>query len=283
MTGLQISQILPPANCQSAGGDACHPQENLNFKNADSALSHVFSSNSQLQVLAFGYTHKETPFQRSAIEKFANEMVPLLAGQEYHDLVLEIFPHGNPSDAIEIEISEFNRTGVIGPEMNRFMGVLDKPSFELLLNQARKYGMAIHSGGVDYQNVNQTILHPNFVNEPWRVQMARHEIAQNTKRRIKALVRGERNVASLNGCSHNDLYPSAANLSANFGRYLNNLFPGRVAEIDLVIPELSERNNYFKDLALSPKCFWKSFIPKQGVNLVSELGKNSYLLFWPAP
>lgn len=285
MSSLIVTRPFFFSGCQvqTAGPASCHPEVEAHFQDVSPALSDITDAAPEGSILAFGYTHRQDLSQRSAVEIFANDIVPQLAGEGYHDLVLEIFPHGKPSGLIEQEIAEFNRSGTIGTEMNRFLNVTDRASFELLLQQVRAHGIAIHSGGVDYDNIYQTIWYPGFASYPQRVQMAREEIAKNSGNAIRCLADKGKKVFSLNGVLHNDLYPTKNSAPASFGQSLNNLFPGKFVEIDMVVPELTAKNKAYKDLPLSSHCNWKSFIPKAGINLVSELGPNSYLLFWPNP
>ena len=153
------------------------------------------------------------------------------------------------------------------------------PNFEFLLNQAYQHGVAIHSGGVDYNNVSETILHPSFGSSPVRVQTAINEINRNSAEAISNFSRNRKRVFSLNGCSHNNLRPEQA--SEGFGRTIAREFPRRTIEVDLVIPELSRRNKYFGDLPLHQNSYWEIFVPQTGANLVSDGIRNSYLLLVP--
>lgn len=283
MSILSVTQSFFISGCQvqTTNPASCQPDVEAHFQDVSPALTNITDTVPESSILAFGYTHREVPSDRSAVKIFANNILPQLAGEGYHDLVLEVFPHGKPTDLIEKEIAEFNRSGTIGTEMKRFLNVTDRTNFEVLLQQVRNYGIEIHSGGVDYDNIYQTIWYPDFKSYPQRVQMAREEIAKNSGGVIKALADQGKKVFSLNGTRHNDLYPTPLNASSSFGKSLNAAFPGKFVEIDLVIPELSARKDYYKDLPLSSKCVWKHFIPSSGINLVSELGANSYLLFWP--
>jgi len=227
-------------------------------------------------IVMFGYTHRSTPGHRSAVRLFAEEILPQMAREDFHELVLEIFPHGEPGDQIEIELAEFNRTGRIGREMYRFIRVTDRPYFELLLNEAYRLGITIYSGGVDYGNVEETVLHPSFGSSPARIQTAINEINRNSGQAISRLAGNRKKVFSFNGCLHNNLRPDQA--SSGFGAAVDRLFHGRTVEVDIVIPELSRRNKSFRDLALGQACNWESYIPRDGVQLV-ESSSQSFLLF----
>ncbi|MBN2058645.1 MAG: hypothetical protein JW782_07600 [Candidatus Saganbacteria bacterium] len=261
--------------------ETCQPLEAMSFPSPTAAIEHINDFVGADPILAFGYTHRETRSQRSAVGIFAKEILPCLADQGYTDLVLEIFPQGGELDAIELEIAEFNRSGRIGQEMARFLSVRDQANFILLLEQARAHNITIHSGGVDYNNVERTILHPEFTSTPGRLETARQEIARNTRDALTDLSSQGRKIISLNGTVHNDIYPTENNVAASFGSEMSEHFPVAYAAIDLVVPELSERNNYYRDLPLSSACDWRDFIPEAGVSLISERGLNSYLLSWP--
>jgi len=278
---LFFSGCQPQPKVSDANTQTCQPLETMSFPDATSAIEHIEDSVEADPILAFGYTHRETSSQPSAVEIFAREIIPQLTADGYTDLVLEIFPQGGQLDTIELEIAEFNRSGIIGKEMDRFLNVVDRENFELLLQQVRTHGISIHSGGVNYNNVYQTIWYPNFTSHPQRVEQARTEIAQNTRNALVSLAAIGQRVFSFNGTIHNDIYPNERNASASFGEEITRTFSGSFVEIDMVLPELSARNDYHRDLPLSSNCSWERFIPSAGVSLVSEQGLNSYLLFWP--
>ncbi len=283
MSSLTVNQPFFISGCQykPASPAVCTPLSEEQFPDAATSLDDLLGSAAPGSILAFGYTHRQLPTQPSAVEHFAEEIMPGLAEAGYHDLVLEVFPRGNPDSQLELEIAAFNQTGNIGTEMNRYFNLVDRASFEHLLQQARDLGIQIHTGGVDLSNIFYTLWHPSFLASPQRILQARMEIARNSRDRIRLLVNEGKNVASLNGTLHNDLYPTQKSGPASFGKSLNAMFPGRFVEIDLVVPELSAKNKAYKDLPLSAQCNWESFIPSSGVNLVSEVGPNSYLLYWP--
>ncbi|KPJ64629.1 hypothetical protein AMJ44_12475 [candidate division WOR-1 bacterium DG_54_3] len=234
-------------------------------------------------ILLFGYTHREKPAHPSAIAVFTKEILPVMKKRGYRDLVIEVFPAGEPDDPIEQELKQFNATGKIGEEMLKFINVLDGSNFVLLLWTAHKLGIQIHSGGVDYATREETVLHSDFVlGNSEAFKKANEQIVKNAQTKILGLHKQKRKVFALNGCLHNDLDPLPEKAFQSFGAPLVKDTPN-VLEIDLVIPELSLRKSYYKDLALTKiqKKNWRNFVPKQGVKLVPGKSKKSYLIFWP--
>ncbi|OGC21340.1 hypothetical protein A2291_07565 [candidate division WOR-1 bacterium RIFOXYB2_FULL_42_35] len=281
MTGFLIGQIFYSPGSQGSSGvtNTCQPMVDKDFPDVAPALDYIMKAKSTPvnPTLAFGYTHREDYAHRSAIEAFASDIVPWLAKNRYDDIVLEIFPQGEATDPLEKEIASFNQTGKIGQEMKQFINVVDKKNFEFLLMMLWIHGIKIHSGGVDYENINNTILHPNMTSQ--EVDQIRREVARNTAGRISALRGQGKKTASLNGCLHTDIYPTPKSLPANFVRHLPVSFGKGVVEVDLTIPEISTKGNAYEDLPLSKQCQWKEFIPNSGMRLVSE-GPRSYLLVW---
>jgi len=92
-----------------------------NFPNVELALEPVFDSlpADTESIVSISYTHREVAAHRSAVAIFAQKIIPELAAHGYFDLVLEIFPHGEPDDLIEQELVAFNQTGVIRRQSRR--------------------------------------------------------------------------------------------------------------------------------------------------------------------
>lgn len=275
-----ISSIIDHLRAMANANFSCLPNEEKDVPDTVRALAYILKNKPAEAILAFGYTHRELPEQRSAVKAFSEQMIPLLARRGYKNLVLEVFPKGKPGSLIEKEIAAFNRNGKIGNEMLRFVEVDDRQNFIQLFKKAHSHGIRIHAGGVNYESVFETIWYPNFSSDPKRMKRTNEEIRRNSGEAIRSLAARGKKVFSLNGCIHNDLYPPARHTSASFGPELNRHFPKRVVEIDMVIPELSKRNEYYKDLPLSQSCDWRKFIPAAGMKVLSEKGPNSYLLLW---
>lgn len=285
--GMGINSVISSSAytpVQAGQNNQCQVREEIGFDNVGQTITYIDNQLPRISgqidpVYNFAYTHRLSRTERSAVEIFARTIIPQMAARGYHDLVLEIFPCGGP---IEAELVKFNLLGMIGATMHSFFDNLcDKESFQLLLDQARTYGIRLHAGGVDFDNVNQTIWHPDFRTNSWRLRTARAEIVENTGNRVQELILQGQKVFSLNSGLNNDLYPQRNRRS--FTEPLDNEFPGRIIEIDLVIPELTFRQNGAKTLPLSPNCDWARFIPQRRENnltLVSERGRNSYMLFW---
>jgi hypothetical protein len=226
-------------------------------------------------VLAFGYPFQHenpTSPERSAAAIFTREMLPWLARREhrYQDLVVTFLPHGG---AIEAEIAAFNRTGRIGPEMERILNnYLDGANYRQLLVSAHVRGIAIHAGGVNYIPGS----YPSFSTDA-----AKQQIAANSAQVIGNLVQAGRRVASFSHLVSNAITP-------NFPAYAPHSFvPSliaanphmRIVEIDMVVPELIYNSMQMWSLCSPRYCHWRQLIPTSGTALGQGNTPNSFLLY----
>ena len=265
-TGVPTTPTLSPGTPPPV----CRMQSQFDFSTTTEGLDFIDRSYPGMirPHLALGYIHRSTEDQPSAVEIVSNDIIPWLAGHNYRHLVLEIFPRGEWNSRMEHEIRLFNRTGEIGPEMNRFIFVFDQVNFIGLLHAIHAAGIQIHSGGVNYSTAGTTILSPDYGTNPAiRARVAR-EIVVNSVRAIRDLRARGLNSASLNGIMHNDINPPPEHDPAfSFGHTLSRLFP--YAEIELVMPELAEVRDNSTDLPLPHACDWSQFIPASGIRLLS--------------
>jgi len=233
-------------------------------------------------IFIVGYTYRGSLQPRSMVSNFADIGLPFLIAHRTFDLVLEILPYGRPADRIEQEIIEFNRSGNIGQEMYQFIRVADRPLFEYLLIRAHQLGIRIHSGGVNYENAQATILNRNFINSPERLAAAAREIRRNSEARIRELADAGKRVASFGGSAHANPFPNRENAGISFVPSLAHDYGVRVRIINLVDRALSQSNNSFKHLGLRNQLTWENLVPRKHYNLVRLSCPNSYLLFWPS-
>src|SRR3989339_1285328 len=158
-TGVPTTPTLSPGTPPPV----CRMQSQFDFSTTTEGLDFIDRSYPGMirPHLALGYIHRSTEDQPSAVEIVSNDIIPWLAGHNYRHLVLEIFPRGEWNSRMEHEIRLFNRTGEIGPEMNRFIFVFDQVNFIGLLHAIHAAGIQIHSGGVNYSTAGTTILSPD--------------------------------------------------------------------------------------------------------------------------
>ncbi|MFA6549194.1 MAG: hypothetical protein WCT39_04610 [Candidatus Margulisiibacteriota bacterium] len=261
----------------------CRLQQPIDFTSTTDVLDSIDSSFSGMTRphLALGYIHRSEGNQPSAVALVARDIIPWLAGHNYHDLVLEILPRGEAGSRIAIEIDEFNRTGAIGREMSCFINVFDRTNFEALLVAAHNNGICIHAGGINYSPSALATLR-----DPSATARIAREIAANSTQAIQALQARGRNSVSLNGLEHNDIGQTrghAHDPASSFGSTLSRLFP--YAEIELVMPRLAEVGNNFTDLPLPQNCAWDQFIPASGIRLLRaerpDPRYGTFLIYYP--
>jgi|GEM_PF-2250340 hypothetical protein len=250
-----------------------------NYQDANQVFAQLLTTLPQNDsaVAAIGYTTRSAEEQRSAVALFAIDGIPALAANGFTDVVLAIFPSG---DVIDQELEKFNQTGRIGAEMRRFIDVLDRPNFELLLAQARQYHITLHAGGVNYTDVDRTIFHPGYGIEHSPTQRLRDETARNSEVVIRALVAEGKRVAFFGPCLYVNPHPRSERAYYSFGRVLAHDFPNHFTAINIVIPEITVGQSYRKDLDLPLNFPWVQIIPQIGINLIT-CDRNSHLIVLP--
>ncbi|MFH1389734.1 MAG: hypothetical protein ABIH56_03300, partial [Candidatus Margulisiibacteriota bacterium] len=172
-------------------------------------------------IAAFGEIHKlDNTTLQSTLELFARAVPPLLVRNGYHDLILEHLPAGQN---ITQEITQYNKTGKIGPNLNEALNLNpDSCGLLAIIEQARIFNITLHG------------IHAETTEEYWHLQ-ANGEMGRVINERFIAkikgfLARGEK-IATYSGMQHNSLIPLPGRENLNFGR----LFVDRgLKEIDII-------------------------------------------------
>jgi hypothetical protein len=227
----------------------CSASKSTSYPNAEASLQNLLQDEPNASILLFGYTHR--------------------GKQGFVNLVLELFPAGLDDAPLAKELTAFNQTGIIGPEMEKQLPIYDRENFIKLLTLAFINGIKIHAGG-NNEGSN------DFKELRWR------QIADNSEKAIRKLAAGK--VAWFGGSSHNDLSPKPKNAQISFGWKLANSFGTRVVEIEVVIPELAkaqcEKSPCYQALPLPQNCDWEKYIPTRGNTLV-KTAPQTYLMVSP--
>jgi hypothetical protein len=247
----------------------CSASKSTSYPNAEASLQNLLQDEPNASILLFGYTHRGSDNAASGANTFSEEILPQLAKQGFVNLVLELFPAGLDDAPLAKELTAFNQTGIIGPEMEKQLPIYDRENFIKLLTLAFINGIKIHAGG-NNEGSN------DFKELRWR------QIADNSEKAIRKLAAGK--VAWFGGSSHNDLSPKPKNAQISFGWKLANSFGTRVVEIEVVIPELAkaqcEKSPCYQALPLPQNCDWEKYIPTRGNTLV-KTAPQTYLMVSP--
>jgi len=243
---------------------------------SESCFSGIIGQTPEDATLLFGYTHRKSFSYRSSPLIFSKEIISELKKKGYKNLVLEIFPVGERGSLIERELATFNRTGRVGVEMMRFLPYLDKESFLELLKSAFSGGIKIYAGGVNYDSVNDTILNPNMDENVFATIVS--QINQNSFNVISSLRDKGEKCAFLGGASHNNL-STLVKSDLSFAKRLEEVYPDKIYEIDMVLPENSDSLSFISEMPIPRECNWRDFVPDYGVSAVSTY-RHTYLMFW---
>jgi len=258
------------------------PVKSQRFSSASEAVNHLIKSHDP-QIIAFGEFHNE--FSQgfvSTSEHFANDIMPILPGNNFRDLIHEFIP-ADPIAYAELDI--YKRTGRIDAENTPFLHRLttgfDGRGALKLLEQSTATGINLHGCNLSFaqeEAMNNTITDTDS-NGVIRIYMRRMGnkkmiIRDQTVKRAGALLRQRRKVALYTGLSHNDLHPTPRTEKTSFGRAFAADY--EYLEIDLIPGDLFQlypREFYEKQLYLH-------LVPRKGVLLIQR-GEKSFTILLP--
>jgi hypothetical protein len=223
-------------------------------------------------VVAFGELHqtKATAAVRSALARFTDELLPVVAPHAAH-LIVETWVTRGACGASETRVNEeVARTTERPPET--------ESEIVRLLRRAKELGVAPHvldigcdeyrllaSGqGVDYEKL-LTITNSHL---------------ERAIRQALALPRpaGRPLVIVYGGALHNDLYPDPTLAPFSFGRAIFALTHGAYREVDLYVPALIEA---LPSLAREPWYrAWRRAAGRAGGDVVVRRSANSAIVIW---
>ena len=255
----QAEAAPPPA--PDTPGRPCGALNCLAFATAQAAFSYVLRSNPR--VLAVGEAHAQqgTPGIASSTRRFAEQLLPLLAGRSKHIVIELLVANCQPQTV----------TGVAKAQapVTEHQAQSNQSEFLTLGKYAQRLG-------IEPQALNPSCAEYDSVLAAGDDGVARllTLVAEQTRRSVETLLaepgEGAQVVLSYGGALHNDLYPRAGQEGWSFGPQLALASQQRYVELDLIVPEFVKDSDAWRNLP------WFSAFDRE--HLVDEA-----LLYQPAP
>ncbi|MFC1568372.1 hypothetical protein ACFL37_01580 [Candidatus Margulisiibacteriota bacterium] len=251
--------IAPPAQVEPVAA-----QTVTNFESMGAAIKHIFASEQNIQVIAFGEIHKSKASNLTpTLDHFAHEVPPVLADNNILDVVWE---HIFSGKATQEEIAAFNKIQKLGPVLSQWLayhpdycGVIE------MLRQADALGISLHGcRASDQEEYLGHLANPGTL------------IQKQALAAILGLLGQGKQVAVYTGAIHNDIEPLAGEGLKSFGQALRSKLGSGYVEVDIYLPELIPN----VDAAYLKLDNWEALAPEKGVNLVN-LHNGRYVLILP--
>ncbi len=251
-----LPQPPPEAEARACGGLGC-----LAFATPEAAFEYVLRS--RPRVLAIGEAHAQegTTGIRSSTRRFAEQLLPLLAGKSKH-IVIELLLANYAKKTVEsaakaqAPVTEHQAKG----NQNEFLTL-------------GKYAQRL---GIEPQALAPDCTEYDRVATAGEGGVARllTLVAEQTERSVEALLAkpdaNDELILSYGGALHNDLYPRPGQESWSFGPKLAAASQGRYLELDLIVPEFVKDTEAWRALP------WFGAFDREHLS-------NETLLFQPAP
>jgi hypothetical protein len=251
--------VAPPAKVELIPA-----QTVLKFETPKAAIKHIFTSNQNIQVIAFGEIHKSKASNLTpTLDHFAKEILPVLADNQIHDVVWEHIFSGQGTQA---ELAAFNKTQKLGPILSQWLafhpdycGVIE------MLRQASTLDITLH--GCRASDQQEYLAH---LSAPGSL------IQKQALAAIKTLLSQDKRVAVYTGAIHNDIEPLTGEGHKSYGLPLRQALGKVYVEVDIYLPELIPN----VDAGYLKMDNWEKLVPEKGANLVN-LHNGRYILVLP--
>lgn len=240
------------------------------FGSAAQALGRLLQG--RPRVVAFGEFHelKDAPRVPSALRRFTEELLPVLAPHA-SDLVVETFVASG-------RCGEPEQSAVAAIEATTKRPASTENELVTLLKAAKAADVAPHILKVscaDYEALQSA-------GKALDVEQLLRLIKTHTESEITRVLRGpssrKRMVASYGGALHNDLYPDKLLRSFSYGASLERLTGGRYLEVDLYVPEYIERDEQLRAEAWYPRYLKAA---QAGGTVLVRRGPGSFIIVFP--
>jgi hypothetical protein len=241
----------------------------LAFATPQAAFEHVLQS--QPQVLAIGEAHAQegTTGIRSSTRRFAEQLLPLLAGKAKH-IVIELLLANCSAKTVE-------RTAQTQAPVTEHQAKSNQNEFLTLGKFAQRWGIepqALAPNCAEYDNAAAA-------GEDGVARLLTL-VARQTQSSVEALLAkpdtsGEP-ILTYGGALHNDLSPRPGQESWSFGPELARATHGRYVELDLIVPEFVKDTEAWRAMPWFA-AFDRGHLTKE--TLLYRPSDNSYALIFP--
>jgi hypothetical protein len=230
----------PASAATGAPGRPCGELDCLAFPTPRAAFSRALAENPRLIALGEAHAQKDAPKVKSTTRRFAEELLPELAGRA-SDLVIELLTtNGSCGKAVEKDVAERQKP-VTDPQ-----AATNQNQYVALGTAAKSLGIAPHALVPECDELRAVTQAGGGDIERMLVLIADATVRETDK--LVAAGNPERAIVLYGGALHNDLEPRAGRESWSYGPRLAKRVDGRYVEIDLVVPEF-----------VKPTPVWQSF------------------------
>lgn len=259
-------------------------------KSATAAAEEILRQNPKVRVLGFGEVNSfKSHTVKYTVERFADEILPLLARKGFKDLVLEAVL---TDAAVEKDLKYFYRTGNLGflftPKLNRCLNGRDYNGYVKLLKKARKLGVKVHPGGMAWAEAQATIFRSTYSSslKSSSLALAKRAAIYNGRaimkavKKVNGLSTAGKRVAFYAGYLHNNVraqnntgFASSIYLGIPLRSKLGNAY----AEVDLFVPYAVRKEGAAPYIGLQN---WSKYVPRGGANLL-KMNNGRYVILYP--
>jgi hypothetical protein len=239
----------------------CGALDCLAFATAGAAFDYVLQSNPRVLAVGEAHAQDDTPGIRSSTRRFAEQLLPKLAGKAKH-IVIELLLAKCKQETVQ-EVKKQQAP------VTEHQAKTNQNEFVTLGKVAQSYGIEPEGLTPDCPEY-ETIVAAGQDAIPRLLTL----VADQTTKEVEALLAKPEASADLiltyGGALHNDLYPRAGQEAWSFGPRLAADTQNRYVELDLIVPEFVKDTEAWRNLP------WFSAFDRE--HLSSET-----LLYRPAP
>jgi hypothetical protein len=276
-----------------------------NITSVPNGLETILAKTDRPQLIAFGEHHarqKIVSGNKTTVQHFAEEVMPMLAHKGYRDFVMEYFPF----DLDQSELEYYFKNALDEEHTPTLHALFTKTSpvakreIGTILSQAQQLwskGVPIRIHGC-HLTIDEQINHATKTNANEHEAVLR--IAQYTTRKVKQIRKEGRKVVTYNGGAHNDIntlwHPYSiydrlvkgglgrldyaeigisdlCNPYSIYDRFVKDMLePSDYVEIDLALPDVIDRGG--------PWAAYSRVIPETGYTLITK-SPSSFAIVYP--
>ena len=260
--------VEPPSKTPEQGRP-CGDLNCLAFATPEAAFAHVLGR--EPRVLAVGEAHAQdgTPGIASSTRRFAEQLMPLLAGRSKH-IVIELLVANCKQQTV---------TGVAKAQapVTEHQAQSNQSEFLTLGKYAKRLGIepqALTPSCSEYESV--------LAAGDDGVARLLGLVAEQTQKSVEDLLAEPASdtqiVLTYGGALHNDLHPRTGQESWSFGPQLFTTSHGRYIELDLIVPEFVKDSEAWRNLPWFPAFDREHLV---GEALLYEPTPGSFTLIFP--
>lgn len=258
-----------PKSTQTADARPCGELDCLAFPTPQAAFDYVLQSKPRILAIGEAHAQRGTPGIHSSTRRFAEQLLPLLAGKAKH-IVIELLLANCSSKTVE-------RTHQTQAPVTEQQAKSNQNEFLTLGKVAQRLG-------IEPQALAPACSEYDSANAAGEDAVARllTLVARQTQSSVEALLAkpetsGEP-IVVYGGALHNDLVPRPGQESWSFGPQLSTASGGRYVELDLIVPEFVKDTEAWRALPWF-RAFDREHLSRE--TLLYRPAANSYALIFP--